>query len=106
MEFSHRLRRSIRNILISESAIVSKFNLDSKILKVSIVTYTWKHPQERLFQGKACLVDRVQPISLHFKASSMQTKSKQTCQATEEAQISPSSIRVPTLSQIIRSNLM
>ena len=106
MGCSHQLRRSIRNILISESAIVSKFNLDSKILKVSIVTYIWNHPLERLFQGKACLVDRALPISLHFKASSTQTKSKQTCQATEEAQISPSSTRVPTLSQIMRSNLM
>jgi len=106
MGCSHRLRRSIRNIMTLESAIVSKFNLDFKILKASIVTYTWRHPQERLFQGKACSVDRALPISLHFKASSMQTKSKQTCQATEVARINPSSTRVPTLSQIMRSNLM
>lgn len=100
------LRRSTRNIMISESGMLSKFNLDSKILKVSIVTYTWNRHLERLFQGKACLVDRAQHISLHCKALSLLTKSNKTCQATEAARISPSSIRDPTLSQIMRSNLM
>ena len=70
------------------------------------MTYTWNHRLERLFRGKACSPDRAQPISLHFKASSLLTQSNQACQATEAARTSRSSTRVPTLSQIMGSNLM